>query len=608
MINNNLPVSRLINVDVVLSPLAAQAQDLSVALLLGTSDVIDVVERIRDYDSLAAVASDFGTSAPEYLAAVLWFGQSPQPDLLKIGRWANVDTAAILNGGSLNASQQLMSVFNAFTQPGFLVYIDGVPYAINPTSFALATNLNGVAEIIEVALDDAVTGTTCVWNADYDRFEITSGTTGDTSTLSFLQTPHSVGNIEFDAQPVNNSTITLNGTVVTFVTGTPTGNQVHIEATLAETLENLLEFLNGSSDPELVKFTYSITGTTLYLVAVEAGPNGDLLTLAASSSPNSHGTVSGPTLDGGDTASIATVLGMTSTFSGAYVADGIEAQTALETVALFDELYGQTWYGLNIVSDADNEDHIQVAGYVEASDNKHLYAVSTQEAGCLSAVSTTDIMYQLKQFGYSKTFVQYSGNNAYSSVSLLGRALTVDYNGNFTVITLMYKQEPGIVPENLTSTQANALQDKNGNVFVQYNNNTAIIQYGNVASGAFIDEITGTDWLAVTLMTALYNLLYTSKTKIPQTDAGNNLLVGTCNSVCLQGVVNGLLAPGVWNSGGFGTLVQGDFLSKGFYVYAPPVASQSQADREARKSVPIQIAAKLAGAVHTVDVTVNVSR
>jgi hypothetical protein len=608
MINNNLPVSRLINVDVILSPLAAQAQDLSVALILGNSNVIDVVERIRDYDSLSAVAVDFGTSSPEYGAAVLWFGQSPQPDLLKIGRWADTDTAAILNGGSLNASQQLMSVFNAYTAPGFLIYMDGIPYAINPSSFALATNLNGIAQIIENALDNEVSGTTCIWNAVYDRFEITSGTTGDTSTISFLQAPHSVGNILFDALPANNSTITLNGTVITFVTGTATGNQVHIEATLEETLEGLLEFLTGSSDPEIDKFTYSITEDTLYLVAVVAGAAGDLLTLAASSSPNSHGTVSGATLDGGDTASIATVLGMTSGFSGAYIADGIEAQTALETVALFDELYGQTWYGLNIPAGADNEDHIQVAGYIEATDNKHLYAVSTQDAGCLSSVSTTDIMAMLSDLDYDKTFVQYSGNNAYSSVSLLGRALTVDYNGNSTVITLMYKQEPGIVPENLTSTQANALKAKNGNVFVEYNNNTAIIQYGNVCSGAFIDEITGTDWLAVTIMTALYNLLYTSKTKIPQTDAGNNLLVGTCESVLLQGVVNGLLAPGVWNSNGFGTLVQGDFLAKGFYVYAPPVATQSQADREARKSVPIQIAAKLAGAVHTVDVTVNVSR
>ncbi|MCT9017190.1 DUF3383 domain-containing protein, partial [Cupriavidus gilardii] len=48
--------------------------------------------------------------------------------------------------------------------------------------------------------------------------------------------------------------------------------------------------------------------------------------------------------------------------------------------------------------------------------------------------------------------------------------------------------------------------------------------------------------------------------------------------------------------------------AKGYYVYAPPIALQSQADREARKSVSFQVAAKEAGAIHTVDILVNVNR
>lgn len=82
----------------------------------------------------------------------------------------------------------------------------------------------------------------------------------------------------------------------------------------------------------------------------------------------------------------------------------------------------------------------------------------------------------------------------------------------------------------------------------------------------------------------------------------------TVEQVCAQGVVNGLLGPGVWNSGGFGALNQGDFLAKGFYVYAPPISTQAQADRAARKSVPIQVAAKLAGAIHSIDVLINVNQ
>jgi hypothetical protein len=75
-----------------------------------------------------------------------------------------------------------------------------------------------------------------------------------------------------------------------------------------------------------------------------------------------------------------------------------------------------------------------------------------------------------------------------------------------------------------------------------------------------------------------------------------------------QAVTNGLVAPGVWNGDTFGTLKTGDTLTKGYYVYSNPIDGQSQADREARKATPIQVAVKLAGAIHSVDVLVNVNR
>jgi hypothetical protein len=73
-------------------------------------------------------------------------------------------------------------------------------------------------------------------------------------------------------------------------------------------------------------------------------------------------------------------------------------------------------------------------------------------------------------------------------------------------------------------------------------------------------------------------------------------------------VFDGLLAPGVWTTGGFGALQSGDFVPKGFYVYAPPISQQNPADRSARKSVTFQVAAKLAGAIHSVNVQINVNR
>jgi len=172
---------------------------------------------------------------------------------------------------------------------------------------------------------------------------------------------------------------------------------------------------------------------------------------------------------------------------------------------------------------------------------------------------------------------------------------------------LMYKQEPGISAESLTQTQMNALLGNNANVFVNYNNSTAIIQPGITPSGQYIDTVIGCDWLRGAIQTNVYNLLYGTSTKIPQTDAGMHQIATQVEAACVSGVNNGLLAPGQWNSQGVGQIAQGDYLSKGYYVYTPPLSSQAQSDRAARKSVPIQVLAKLAGAVQQVEVLVAVN-
>jgi hypothetical protein len=304
---------------------------------------------------------------------------------------------------------------------------------------------------------------------------------------------------------------------------------------------------------------------------------------------------------------ISATIGGRSTSSGAYVVAGLALETAASCVTLFDANYGQKWYALQLPTAVD-ADHLAVAALIEATSNRHVYGVSTQAAGCLVPSDTSNIAYQLFALGYKKTMTQFSSTDANAVASLIGRSITTNFQANNTVIDLMYKQEPGVVAENLNATQAAALKAINCNVFTAYSNSTNIIQWGNMCSGDSIATITGTDWLAIDIQTALYNALYTSTTRIPQTDDGEHLLVTTAESRCVQAVTNGLCAPGVWNSGGFGQINQGDFLPKGFYVYASPMALQSSADRAAGKATPIQIAAKLAGAIRTVDVLINVNR
>lgn len=490
-----LSVSDVVNVTINMSPIAAAVRNFGALLVLGSSSVIDTNERIRAYTTLAAVGSDFGTTAPEYLAAVNFFSQSPQPSLLYIGRWAQTATAGVLHGARLSTSQQAIANFQAITNGGFNITIDGTVKNVTGLNFSTAANLNAVAAIIATALG---TSANVVWGANNQRFDVVSKTTGATSTVGYASTG---------------------------------------------------------------------TGTD-----------------------------------------VSTLLGLTAASGASVPVAGIPAETLLSAVTQMANI-SNDWYGLAVAAiGLQDADLIAVAATIEASSPSRIFGITTQASATLDPTSTTDLAYVLSAAKYRRTFIQYSSSSPYAVTSMYGRAFTVDFTGNKTTITLKFKQEPGVTAETLTETQAATLKAKKCNVFVNYNNSTAIIQEGQMTDGSFFDEVHGLDYTQNDVQTAVYNALYTSPTKIPQTDAGNEILANVVSARLAQGVTNGLVAPGVWNSAGFGALTQGDTLDKGYYVYTPPVSSQSQADREARKAVTMQCAIKLAGAVHSANVIINVNR
>ena len=177
-----------------------------------------------------------------------------------------------------------------------------------------------------------------------------------------------------------------------------------------------------------------------------------------------------------------------------------------------------------------------------------------------------------------------------------------------TTITLMYKTEPSVVAEELTETQAQTLADKRCNVYVNYNNDTAILQNGVMCGDYWFDERHGSDWLKDYVQNNVWNYVYGRATKVPQDDAGMNQVIAVINDSLIQAKQNGFIGAGTWNGDGFGQLATGQYMPDGFYVYAPPMATQTQADRDARISVPIQVAAKLLGAIHTFDVAITLNR
>lgn len=183
-----LSVSRLIAVSLSLTSAGAQFANLDTLLILGQSDVIDTQTRIVEFDTLPAVATAFGTSAPEYLAASEFFSQTPTPTICYIGRWAQAATSGRLFGAILTATQQALANFTAVASGGFHITVDGGA-AVNVATINLsgASNLNGVATLINTAMTSASVAATCSWTGS--QFVFKSNSTGTASKVVALTAP-----------------------------------------------------------------------------------------------------------------------------------------------------------------------------------------------------------------------------------------------------------------------------------------------------------------------------------------------------------------------------------------------------------------------------------
>lgn len=610
-----LPVSRLIKVTVNLGATPAVGRSFNTLCIAGDSNVISGTERIRSYANFEDVESDFGVSAPETLAAELYFGQSPQPTSLQIGRWFSSASSGFNLGGILTAAQQVLSNWTGITTGAFKIAVDGGALtAVSGLDFSGVTNMNGIATIITAGFVSASLAATCIWNGE--SFEVISSSTG---AGAFAR-----GTVTFSGQLSPNDTLTLGGTAITFVANSPIGNQVAIGADQAGTFANLLAFLQASLDTNISKCNYSATSASVIaIVDKTVGTGGNTFTLTKSAT---NLAVSGADLSGGvapssvgyaaapaSGADISAMLELTASTSQALVA-GFAVESPVQCAAALASK-STIWYGLMFAatSPITTSQYLAVSSFIEALDVTRVFGVTSQDTGCLSSLVTNDIASLMKTAAYDQSMVQYSSATPYAIASMFGRMFSVDFSVQNSTIELMYKKQPGVAAEDLTDTEANALQAKNCNVYVGYDNDTAIIQYGVLSSGNFIDEVWGLDWFQNAVQTAVYNLFYTAQTKIPQTNAGQNQILNAVGGVCGNqpggAVYNGLAGPGTWNSSTvFGSLTTGQYLPLGYYIFAPSVDVQAEADRAQRIAPATQIALKLAGAFQEADVIVTVNQ
>lgn len=269
----------------------------------------------------------------------------------------------------------------------------------------------------------------------------------------------------------------------------------------------------------------------------------------------------------------------------------------------------------NELADSDPTEFAALVSALQAAGKMFAYASS--DITDLNPGSPLDLVRQASEY---RGRMMYYGNDLVNGADVqqtqifaaayLGRGLCVDFSGVGTAITMHGKALVGITPDQTIGQTQLALAETAGiDVYVSIAGIPSVFCSG---ANQWFDQVYNDDWFAQALQVAGFNYLMPIAFKIPQTEEGMNGLKNAYRAVCEQAKTAGVLAPGAWTgavpAGVPQVLFQSNITNVGYFVFSQPVALQSQASRNARSAPLVQIAAKLAGAIQSSNVLVQMEQ
>lgn len=380
--------------------------------------------------------------------------------------------------------------------------------------------------------------------------------------------------------------------------------------------------LQGVTDGEL---TVDVNGTTQAITEIDlssAESLADVATILQGKLTGVTVTSNGDTLiftsntlGTGSSVSFAETSGATTdlyseTYLNGAAAVTVDGTTTQETLTeAITRLAGQLYFeGILTTRTVEDEELEQASAAVQALQNRIL-ANPQSNANALKGIFATvasntytrNLLYTLGDNDAEK-----AQNARIFAAAYMSRLLAVNYNGSNTTLTMNLKDLEGIEADtNINETILSQCATVGVDCFPSVEGLAKVVS--NEQGGTYADQVANQIWLVSTIQREVFNLLATTRTKIPQTETGMNMIMSVIKDVCVQAVTNGYIAPGTWNSSDtFGS--QDDFLRNieefGYYIYHQPVSEQSQSNREARKATPFMVACKEAGAVHSANIEI----
>jgi hypothetical protein len=179
--------------------------------------------------------------------------------------------------------------------------------------------------------------------------------------------------------------------------------------------------------------------------------------------------------------------------------------------------------------------------------------------------------------------------NSYLHVAMAAKCLSYSAGSE----TWAFKQLAAVYPSDISTTLRKALTDGGSNFFAQYAGRSVTMN-GKVRANEWFDIIRGRDWLQNDMRLRIYNLLILNP-KIPYTNSGiakvQNEMIASLKAAQTRGIV----AENEYDENGE--------LVAGFVTSVPNAQSLTATQKASRILSDCKFSARLAGAIHVVNVS-----
>lgn len=281
-----------------------------------------------------------------------------------------------------------------------------------------------------------------------------------------------------------------------------------------------------------------------------------------------------------------------------------------------DKARNQTWWYWTFATKPTYEsatDVKQIAAWCEKNSSMFVNCQTGESATNIrNETIDTDIASALTTLGYRHCFTAVHETDAYSGIYLAKHFAKVNYSATDSTITGDYKKSPGLAAETLKSSEYTAMEKDTKNacfytvIDLQGSNDNGRWKNSKTHSayGEWIDDVVNLDAFTNALAVGCYNMVAKQPSKLPQTPRGQAMVLAAAKAVGEQYIANGFLGERTYTDPDDAQ----EKTTNGYEILSKPedILKLSDSDRNARKCAPVNVRIFRAGAIHAVDITVDV--